>query len=287
MSDARRSDEDQEPIIQRILVALDASSHSLAALEAAAVLAAGLQAELVGIFVEDADLLRLAELPFARELGLYSAASRPLDSSQMERQLRARAHRAEQALAAVAGRAQVPWSFRVARGAIAAELLAAAGEADLISLGKVGWSLAGRRRVGSTAQAILSQFSRPVLFLHHGVRLGPPFVLVYDNSALARKALAIAARLVGGKGTDLLILVAADEPGEAQRLQIQAGGWLQGRGLVARFRELTLAAVPKLTQPLEAQGCGTLILPVELSLLRDEALLALLADLDFPVLLIR
>ena len=92
---------------------------------------------------------------------------------------------------------------------------------------------------------------------------------------------------MGGKGTDLLILVAADEPGEAQRLQVQAGGWLQSRGLVARFRELTLAAVPKLTQPLEAQGCGTLILPVELSLLRDEALLALLADLDFPVLLIR
>jgi nucleotide-binding universal stress UspA family protein len=287
MSDDRQGDEDQELSVQRILVALDVSPHSLAALEAAAVLAAGLQAELVGLFVEDADLLRLAELPFARELGLYSAASRPLDSSQMERQLRTRAHRAEQALAAVAGRAQVRWSFRVARGAIAAELLAAAAEADLISLGKVGWSLAGRRRVGSTAQAILSQASGSALILQHGAHLRSPFVLVYDGSAPARKALSIAARLVAGKGADLLILVAADDPGEVQSLQAQASGWLQERGLEARFRQLTLAAVPKLTQPLEAQGCGTLVLPVESSLWRDEALLALLADLDFPVLFIR
>ena len=287
MSDDRQGDEDQGLIIRRILVALDASPHSLAALEAAAALAANLQAELVGLFVEDADLLKLAELPFARELGLYSAASRPLDSAQMERQLRTRARRAEQALTTAAERAQVRWSFRVARGAIAAELLAAAAEADLISLGKVGWSLAGRRRVGSTTQAVLSQALNSALILQHGFHLGPPVVLVYNGSTLARKALAIAARLVGEKGADLLILVAADEPGEAQLLQAQASEWLQGRGPEARFRQLTLAAVPKLTQPLEAQGCGTLVLPVESSLLQDEALLALLEDLDFPVLLIR
>ncbi|MBK7177644.1 MAG: universal stress protein [Chloroflexi bacterium] len=54
--------------IQRILVALDASPHSLAALEAAIDLAERLDAELQGLFVEDINLLRLAQLPFAREL---------------------------------------------------------------------------------------------------------------------------------------------------------------------------------------------------------------------------
>ena len=77
-----------EPTTRRILVALDASQHSLAALEAASELAEALKAELVGIFVEDVNLLNLAGLPFVREVGYPSGAARPLDSPSMERALR-------------------------------------------------------------------------------------------------------------------------------------------------------------------------------------------------------
>ena len=73
-------EEARELVIRRILVALDASRHSLAALEAAAELAARLKAELVGLFVEDIDLLRLAGLPFAREIRYPSAIIQQLDS---------------------------------------------------------------------------------------------------------------------------------------------------------------------------------------------------------------
>ena len=281
------SDEEREPIIRRILVALDASPHSLAALEAAVALAADVDAELVGLFVEDAELLRLAGLPFVREFGLYSATSRPVDALEMEHQLRARAHRAEQALAVMAGRAHVRWSFRVVRGAIAAELLAAAAEADLISLGRVGWSMAGRRRVGSTTRAVLTQASGPALVVHQGVRLQPPFVAVYDGSALAGKALTIASRLAQGKDGELLVLVASDDPGEAEWLRARAAEWLQARGVPARFRPLTEKAVPGLLHLLRAERCGTLILPAESALLHDEALAELVEELDFAVLLIR
>ena len=46
--------------IRRILIALDASTHSLAALDAAAEMAANMQAELIGLFVEDENLLHLS-----------------------------------------------------------------------------------------------------------------------------------------------------------------------------------------------------------------------------------
>lgn len=281
------SDEKREPVFRRILVALDASPHSLAALEAAVALAADLQAELLGLFVEDADLLRLAALPFVRELGLYSAKPRPLNEPQVERELRARARRAEQALAAMADRAQVRWSFRVVRGMISAELLAAAVEADLISLGRTGWSLAGRRRVGSTARTILSQASRPALVVRQGAHLSLPIMVVYDGSALAGKALATAARLSQGKEENLLVLVAADDLAQTERLQTQAAGWLQERGMPAHFRQLTEATVSTLVRALKAEGCGTLVLPAETTLLRDEALATLVEELDFPLLLIR
>ena len=61
--------------IRRILIALDASTHSLAALHAAAEMAANMQAELIGLFVEDENLLHLAGLPFAQEVRSSSAES--------------------------------------------------------------------------------------------------------------------------------------------------------------------------------------------------------------------
>ena len=53
---------------RRILVALEAGESAPALLEAAANLAAGLHAELVGLFVEDRELLDAADLPVTRSI---------------------------------------------------------------------------------------------------------------------------------------------------------------------------------------------------------------------------
>jgi K+-sensing histidine kinase KdpD len=118
--------------IRRVIVGLDPVRQSRALLEAAVNLAGQMQAELLGLFVENQDLLHFAGLPFARELGFESATRRALDVEGMERSLRALANEARQALEAVAGPARVQWSFRVVRGVPAAELLAAAEESDLV-----------------------------------------------------------------------------------------------------------------------------------------------------------
>jgi hypothetical protein len=113
-------------------VGLDPALRSKALLEAAVELAGQMQAEFLGLFVENQDLLHFAGLPFAREVGFESATRRALDVESMERSLRALAKEARQALESVAGRMQVQWSFRVVRGAPAVELLAAAEEFDLV-----------------------------------------------------------------------------------------------------------------------------------------------------------
>ena len=73
---------------ERILVALDASPQSVAALRAAAELAALMEAELEGLFIEDINLLHLCGLPFSHEIGSYTAKRRQLDNLALERQLR-------------------------------------------------------------------------------------------------------------------------------------------------------------------------------------------------------
>jgi len=279
--------EERELMIQRILVALDASPHSLAALEAAVELAGRFRAELLGLFVEDVNLLRLAELPFAQEIGFFSAARRKLDTQRMERQFRGQAARIRRALELIAERTQVDWSFRVARGVIASELLTAASEVDLIILGRGGWSLTQRRRLGSTARAILSETPCLALILRQGTYLELPMLVVYDGSPLAQKGLATAAALVQGEDGDLTVLVLADEPDMAHRLQRQAAEWLQGRGVNVRYRPLTKLSVPRLAHIVRTEGRGTLVLPARSALLQDEVLLALLDEVEMPVLLVR
>jgi len=112
---------------QRIVVALDAGTPARD-LDAAVALAGRTGAELLGLFVEDIELIRFAALPFAREIGAASAARRELDVASVERALRALANEAERLLAGAAGRSSVPWSFRVARGMLVDVLLAAAAE---------------------------------------------------------------------------------------------------------------------------------------------------------------
>jgi hypothetical protein len=112
--------------VRRVVVRLD--SRERAALRAAAALAAELEAELLGLFVEDPDLLSFAALPFARELCFTSATQRALDRPAMERSLRALAAELERACAAAMRGAAVPWAFRSTRGSLAAGLLAAAEE---------------------------------------------------------------------------------------------------------------------------------------------------------------
>ena len=69
--------------LARILVALDASASGRAALAGAAALAAELQAELLGLFVEDANLLRLASLPFSARSAWGPAAEEARNEETM------------------------------------------------------------------------------------------------------------------------------------------------------------------------------------------------------------
>jgi len=63
--------------LRRILVALDASRSSLEALRAAAALAARMGAELECLFIEDVNLVRLGQLPVARQVTLTGGAAAP------------------------------------------------------------------------------------------------------------------------------------------------------------------------------------------------------------------
>jgi len=173
---------ERAPAFRRIVVGVDASPASLDALAAAAALAGKLRADLAGLFVEDADLLRLAGLPFAGVVRLPSGVPERLDRAKAEAELRALAARAREALERAASAQRVACTFRVARGEVVAEVLAAAEAPDLLVLGAGGHRRSGNARAGETVRQAAARGRSSVLVLRRGGRLGESVVAVDDGT---------------------------------------------------------------------------------------------------------
>jgi nucleotide-binding universal stress UspA family protein len=243
---------DKDLKIKRILLALDASQKSLAALETAAELAGRLGAELRGLFVEDIDLLRMAEFPFAAEVGGFSLTVRRIQLPELEMQLRAQANHMKKTIAAISAREGVPWEFRVVRGPVASEIILAAAECDLIIVGKRGWSMS--KRLGSTVKMLISQGKGLTLILEPGVTFMVPAVAVYDGKEISRKVLDAAAALVKVKQGQLVILAIGETQQDALDFAESARSYMKERGLEGYVSTLIKPTLQKLTDAVRHLG---------------------------------
>lgn len=272
--------------IRRILVALDASTHSLAALEAAAELAASMKAELIGLYVEDENLVHLAGLPFASEVRSPMATRRSVNSNEMEAALRLQAAQARRALEAAATQAEARWSFQVVRGQVTASILAAALEADLLAMGRIGRPLSTRTRLGSSARAAMRESGRTVLVIEHGAHLHYPVLVTFDGSDPARQALMAAAQLAQTSGDDLNVLLLA---GEEERVEIQQAAveLLERMGVEAQYHWMRRPSVSRLTDMIRLADNCVLVLGGDNPLLKAVNIQSLLDQTDCPVMLVR
>ncbi len=274
--------------IRRIVVAVDASPHSQAALEAAIDMASRFEAELLALFVEDIDVLRAAELPFAHEVGEHSALRRKVELSGIERNLRARSRRIEEAFQTLARQGSIRGRFRVARGNVRTEIQSAAQDADVLIVGRAGWSPVRRRRLGSTARAACSGDAPGVtVILREGERIVAPVLVVYDGSALGDHALDISAALVERLGHPLTVLLLADRSAQIEALRERATAHLHLYGVIRRYLVLVAPSVSAIGEAVRGFGAGTLVLPAKLASFNGEVTLGLIEAVELPVLLVR
>lgn len=263
----------ERPSCGRVLLALDISPRSRAALEMAAALAAELDAELAGLFVEDVDLLRLGALPFTREVDFFSTASRPIGLEDVEHALRREAEEVRLLLAEAAARQSLRWSYRVARGRIANELFSLAGEPDLIVLGKcarqglrpLGESLAGGRYATGAAG---------------------PVVAVFDGSPESRRALHLAGDLARATGAELRLLIPCSSDDEFFRLAAEAKTQTARADLaVPPCRRIVSPDIAELAKAVRETGAGVLIITGDGRFRSGEGFATLLNEIDCPVVL--
>ncbi len=260
---------------RRIVVALDTGSLSHAAVEAAAGLAAGLSAEVVAMFVEDVKLLRLAGLPFAKELGAASATTRPLQAADMERALAAQAQQLRRTLEETARRVPFSWSLEIVRGELLDIILGQAA-ADVLVLGrtrKPGYAGPGPRRTHSRVLPLIA--SRRI-------------AAVYDDSVVGLRTLEAAQALAQTAHALLLVVVRAQRREHFEKLREQARAWLAARGAVAgSYVAIGAHDTARMGHMAQLHGAAALLLPEPERSSEAEDVARLIDDIACPVVLVR
>ena len=241
-----------------------------AALEALSALAGNSRADILGMFVEDIELLALAELPIAREYCLLTHVERRLQIPDIERQFRVQARAAQRALAEIARRLGSSLSFRTARGAATVLLREALAETDLMLFGAVRGAL---RMPGSPLRAPTLRLSRQ------------PVAVVFDGSEAAQRALKVAALLAPDARAPLIILVKAADAEQQATLTEQARRLAGTRG--ARLVEMINPAWQDLLAQVRRHHSALLVLAITDELLQEENLQRLHTELNCPAVLVK
>jgi len=174
------NDAPHPPSIRRILVALDTDERSAASLEEAARLAAGLEAELVGLFIEDAELLQAAALPMTRMVPQQARTLADFDPASMQRAYRIWSAEAHRSLEAVAAQWRIKWSFQIARGIYAEQLMATLRAGDLLALASSKHQR--RSRTGVAALTVAAQAPCSLFLMYRRWETWKPVVVLYEGS---------------------------------------------------------------------------------------------------------
>ena len=246
--------------IRRMMMALDAMNCESPLIEAAALIAVKLGADLDALFVEDPDVHAVAVLPFTREISRSSAEPREISGDRVEQALRALSCEAQARFSAVTRRNRIRGNFEVARAHRNEALFEALGRTPLLLLQPAQGTLL-RIRVESA-------------------RTPQVFAICADTPASAR-TLELAAHLARQDHHVLELVTAGDIDASLLSTIEQHGIRLNRHSMVAG------AGIVELLQQVENRLGNTLLIAGDLAAGIDRGrLLEALSRMRCPVLLV-
>jgi hypothetical protein len=264
-----------------IVVAINAARRCGQTLELAAALATSVGADLEVVFVEDANLLRLADVPVTREVDRISGMTRELDSRRILRALHCEARQLRRVLSRIGKTTSVRSTLRVVRGHYLTEALAASESVNVTFVHGAGQPLPGEHLSGASERPFAAGAAPG-----RAQRLGErkPLWTLFDGSPASRRALEVAVTLARALACSPLVVLPArdaDEIERRKRAAQAAAGRVGLRYLVVaenRFSELSRVLAP---------GAGSLLVLARKSPeLEDSAARSYLASLAVPVVLV-
>jgi nucleotide-binding universal stress UspA family protein len=276
-----------EPIcVERILVSLDKSSHSLAALQAAIELARHYHATLQGVFVEDINLLNLTKMPFHQEVREYTATVREISTDGLSREISVQSRWVTRNFQKTINQTDVNANFVVLRGNIYEMVNKESQACDLVVIGKSGTHPLGRHRLGSTAKALIKHHQKPLLLIEENTQLGYPIILVYENSHIGKICLETARDLMD-PAENLMIFLNADDPDVFSRTNVELKQWASDNKTKISIESFKSLATSRVISMVEGMKTGLFILPHNDDSPQTKVLEFDLGKISLPILLIR
>lgn len=169
----------------QVLAVLDDAAAGRALLELSSTLAQAVQRDLSVVYVESAQSLVAAALPFTQVLSHATTQWVPLLPQDVEQGYRAQATRLRELTARITVRHAVSWSLRVVRGSLPGAAIELLAESDLLLMAATP--------------------PTPPLAMHpaHDTRHRPVVAVVSNGSAASERALGVAAQLALALGGSL------------------------------------------------------------------------------------
>jgi hypothetical protein len=269
--------------IKRVVVPLDAATETGTAIDTAARLAALWRVPLHGVFIEDEELIGLSGLPFARQVTL-GIGLEPLTKDHVEDHFRAFAARARRELGAAADRHDVKWSFEVARGPLAPDMLD--GEHDFVVAGAATRPIGDHFRVSPRCWSWMGIVARPFLLAKREWETGGSvFTLLRRGGPQSARTLDIAAQIAGFCNSTLTVAGTLDLAG-SDDFAAWVSGLLEGHSLSLQT-EFAEAEPAALRQRIIELDCRLLVLEAGEEDAQPGELRELVEQLACDVLIIR
>lgn len=273
--------------VRRIVVAMDSSLHAQAAAEAAVALASRFKAVLEGLFVEDVNLINLAEHPLSRLVSFPSGEASSLDPRNLKLHIRSERARAQRTLESMAARLHLQPSFRILRGRVETEIVTAASDADLLVVGFAGRGKLARGRPGSVALAAIEKGPRSVLVYRTGVSSSGTPLVCFDGSKDGMKALDAATSLQRENNHEIRAVLVPGENADAAMLREMVDELASHRGLKATLVECAHPTPQRLCQLAALSDTSAIVIAAGNPVLRGDGLKQMLAEATCPILLVR
>jgi len=202
-----------------IVVAINAARRCGETLELAAALAAKVGAELEVVFVEDVNLLRLADLPVTREVDRLSGMAREMDSGRMLRALHCEVQQLRREISRLGKTTSVRSTVRVVRGHYLTEALMASARVEVTFVHGARRALSGEHLGGAPARWVTAG---PVAAASRRMRGKKVLWVLFDGSPAGARALKVALMLAGTLAGDVVVLVPGGSAAEIEVRKQQA-----------------------------------------------------------------
>lgn len=216
--------------IQHILVGIDGSEHSQAALQYGIDLARAFQATLHGVHVVD---IVQVESPVLHDLAGSIGAAPYLNLTALMRQnLELRGRQLLDQFQQSCAEADLPCVDHLATGVVPTELLQAARDVDLVLLGRGGMhTRLSKSLLGSAVETVVRQSVKPTLVAPQHYRPIQKPLLATDGSPSARAALHTAMVFARALDVPLDVVHCASEAETGQQLLEAARAELEAAGI--------------------------------------------------------